>query len=351
MAAERSIVVFGAGAVGGFLGGKLAGVPEGQQPWITLIGRPRVVEAVCAHGLILREQGLNSATRPQAASSARSAGKCDLVILAVRAFDVATSIPDVRTLIGESGLVLAMQNGVGSEEELAEALGRERMLAGTLTVSVGMEEPGVVTRYSRPGGVALSSMDGSAVPAWVVELFSASSLPTQLVADYRSLRWSKLLLNMLGAAVTAILDVNTSEVVRNPSLFRIEQLACREAGRVMDGQGIGTVNLPGYPVPLVRLLMRLPRSLAQRILGPRMAGARGGRAPTMRADLARGRSEVAYLNGAVVRAAERLGMETPVNAALTALVEQLVLHPERRAEFRAKPEALVSFIANRGVPL
>lgn len=352
MAAERSVVIFGAGAVGGYLGGRLGRVKEG--PAITLIGRPPMLEAVRECGLVLRERDSESVTHPAVAVSGESAlegrdGAYDLVILTVRAYDVAASLPDVRALMGDSGLVLAMQNGVGSEEELAEALGRDRVLAGTLTVSAGIEEPGIVTRYSRGGGVAMSTMDGSAVPAWIVEMFRAAILPAEIVEDYRSLRWSKLLLNMLGAATTAILDVDVATMLRDRSLFRIEQLAFREAGRVMDAEGIRTVSLPGYSVPLARLAMRLPTTLARGLAGPRLVRSRGGRSPTMRADLARGRSEVGYLNGAVVRTARRIGIGAPVNAALTAVLEELVRGPERRAEFRGRADVLTRYMKKCGV--
>jgi 2-dehydropantoate 2-reductase len=257
----------------------------------------------------------------------------------------------MSALLGESGLVLAMQNGVGSEEMLGRAFGRERVLVGTTTVSVGMDEPGVVTRNSRSGGVGLATMSGNPVPAWIPQLFRTAELPTVLVEDYRSLRWSKLLLNMLGAVACAVLDVDMPQVVSHASLFRIEQLAFREAGRVMDARRISSVSLPGYPVPVVRLIMRLPRSLAQYILAPRLKGARGGRPPTMRADLARGRTEVAYLNGAVTREASELGLPAPVNGALTWLAEELTRYPERRATFHGHPERLIAYMRECGIRL
>ena len=347
MAPERSIVVYGAGAVGGYLGGKLAGGASGAG--VTLVGRAGVVEAVQRHGLILQDGQTELVAHPAAVSTSAGLPPCDLVILTVRAYDVASSIPDVRALLGETGLVLAMQNGVGSEELLAEALGRERVLPGTLTVSAGMEEPGIITRYSRQGGVALSSMDSAPIPPWIATALEASGLTVVAVGDYRSVRWSKLLLNMLGAATTAILDVDMTALMAQASLFRLEQLAMREAGRVMDALRIQTVALPGYQVPLLRLIMRLPRPLAQQALGPRIAGARGGRAPTMRADVTRGRSEAGFLNGAVAQAAARLGRPAPVNAALTELIEEVTRDPERRAAFRGRPEALLGFMAERGI--
>ncbi|MBV9281199.1 MAG: ketopantoate reductase family protein [Chloroflexi bacterium] len=346
MGADRSIAVYGAGAVGCYLGGQLSWGGESE---VTLIGRTPLVEAVQSHGLTIREDGAERVSHPRATTSIAGLPACDLAILAVRAYDVERSIPELAALMGESGLCLAVQNGVGSEEQLAGALDRRRVLVGTLTARTDVEAPGVVARASRGGGVALASMDGSPVPRWIVDAFRAAWLPTMVLLDYRSLRWSKLLLSMLGAAQTAILDVDLAAVVGNPALFRLEQLAFREAGRVMDAQRIPTAALPGYPVPLARLAMRLPRSLARRLLRGRLAGSRGGRAPTMRADVARGRSEIAYLNGAVAREGGRLGVRTPVNRGLADLVEELVAHPGRRDTFRGRPDALLAFMAGRGI--
>src|SRR5947209_7320584 len=139
---------------------------------------------------------------------------------------------------------------------------------------------------------------------------------------------------MLGASVTAILDIDVQDLVTDPQLFRLEQLAFREAGRVMDAQGIKTVALPGYPVPLGRVVMRLPRPLAQRLIGPRMSRARGGHSPGMRGDLKRGKTEIDSYNGAIARAAYVLGLRAPVNAALTSLTHELAQDPGRRQAFR-----------------
>lgn len=349
MAASESIVVFGAGAVGGYLGGKLAYASAANR--VTLLGRPRVVDVIREKGLVVREGKAETIVHPDTATSAGEIGRADLVLLTVRAYDLEGAIPDLHGLLDRHSLVVALQNGVGSEERLAEALGRDRVLAGTLTTSVAMDETGTVTRLSRGGGVAVAAMGATPVPGWVVDAFRGAGLPSILLNDYRSLRWSKLLLNMLGAATSAILDVDMNVLMSKPALFRVEQLAVREAGRVMDAQGIATVALPGYPVPLVRRAMRLPRPLAQRLLGPRIAQARGGHSPTMRADMARGRSEVQYYNGAISAAAERTNVPAPVNAGLAELTLDLLHHPERRMDFHGRPDRLIAFLRTRGARL
>jgi len=245
-------------------------------------------------------------------------------------------------------VVVAMQNGVGTEETLADVLGRERVIAGTLTVSTGMQNAGTVVRHSSSGGLALASMTDTPPATWVQDLFAASRLPLEIIADYRRLRWSKLLLNMLGAATSGVLDIDMATLVRHPDLFRVEQLAFREAVHAMRAQGIAVVALPSYPVPLARAIMRLPRAPAQGLLAPRLAASRGGRAPKMREDMHRGRSEIRWLNGAVAHAAASLEEQSPVNAALTALVLDLTDDPALQESFRSRPDRLIEYLREHG---
>lgn len=344
MVPERRIAVYGAGAVGGYLGGKLArtGLVD-----VTLVARSRVVAAVEEHGLVVREDGAEEVSRPRAVESSEALEPVDAVLLAVRTYDVAAAIPDLRHLLGANGILLSFQNGVGTDETLAGTLDPGRIVPATLTVSAGMEAPGIVTRYSRSGGVALSSMSGRPVPPWILRAFEATGLPLLWVPDGRSLRWSKLLLNMLGAPASAILDTDIGGLMNDSRIFDIERRAFLEAATVMDAAGIKAVSLPGYPVPLARLAMRLPAPLAQPTLGRRIASARGGRSPGMRADMQRGRSEIAAFNGAVARDGERLGVATPVNRALAELVGELIAHPEQREAFRGKPDRLVEWVQAR----
>ena len=143
MVPERRIAVYGAGAVGGYLGGKLArtGLVD-----VTLVARSRVVAAVEEHGLVVREDGAEEVSRTRAVESSEALEPVDAVLLAVRTYDVAAAIPDLRHLLGANGILLSFQNGVGTDETLAGTLDPGRIVPATLTVSAGMEAPGIVTR-------------------------------------------------------------------------------------------------------------------------------------------------------------------------------------------------------------
>lgn len=339
-------LIYGAGAVGGYLGALLS-MYSPTTP-LTLLARPRFAAEVSAHGLRLHNGDAFLTSRPQVITSTADAGLYNLIILTVRAFDVAPSIGNLQRLLAPEGVVVAMQNGVGTEETLANALGRARVIAGTLTVSTGMQNAGTIVRHSTSGGLALASMHDEPPAAWVQALFAATGLPLDIISDYRRLRWSKLLLNMLGAATSAVLDIDMATLVRHPDLFRAEQLAFREAVHAMRAQGIAVVGLPSYPVPLVRAIMRLPRAPAQQLLAPRLAASRGGRAPKMREDMHRGRSEIRWLNGAVAQATAAKQLQSPVNSALTELVLHLTDDPTLQESFRGRPDMLIDYLRKHG---
>lgn len=348
MGRSPSIVIYGAGAVGGYLGGMLAlGNPSAN---LTLVGRQPTVDGVSKRGLRIREDGAERIARVQAVSSPEELPPADLVVVTVRTYDVAGAIPDLQRLLKGESYVLSMQNGVGAEELLGTAFGRNRVGVGTITAALRTEEPGMVYRTSSAGGLALAPMNGP-LPSWVRELFLATGLSVTGIPDYRSLRWSKLLLNMLGAATSAVLDTDLKTVVADRRLFRIEQRAFDEAVRAMDAQHIATISLPGYPVTLARAVMRFPLWVSRNVIGRRLARSRGGASPMMRADLQRGKTEIDALNGAVVRAGEAAQIDVSVNRALTDLIHDLSSHPERRQDFRGRPDALLAYLHEQGVRL
>jgi 2-dehydropantoate 2-reductase len=244
-----------------------------------------------------------------------------------------------------------MQNGVGNEEALIDALGAERVLSGAITISVSVPEPVLVAQHTGAGGVAFAPVPGGPTPGTILSLFDESGLPAVGTASYHDLKWSKLLLNILANAQAAILDTDAATVARDPALFAVEQRAFREALRVMRRIPARPIALPGYDVPKLALAMRLPRPLAWRLLKERIGGGRGEKRPSLALDLARGRAqtEVGWLNGAVAKAAERHGLRAPVNATLVALVEQLTADPVSRPRVEEGRAWLERALRERGV--
>jgi len=348
------VIVLGAGAVGCYLGGRLA--LAGHK--VTLVGRAPLVEATRGVGLLLHEDQVRSV--PAAVTSSWEeaidvSGPPDVVFATVKAFDV----PAVGELVAAAGgdfPVVAWQNGVGSEERLAGVLGSGRVVSATLTASVSMPQAGIVQVYTPGRGVAVAPMVdehggqtvGAALAGELGEMLRSAGLKVFFAPDHRSLKWSKLCLNIMLNASCAILDRTPAEVAADPLVFDLERAAFGEATAVMTRLGARPVRLPGYSLPVVRaLFLRAPAWVGRTAMAHLGGGGRGGKLPSLLGDLRRGRrrTEIDYLNGAVAEWGKRLGVETPVNRVLASLVAGLAAGTIDPADFRGNPRALWRFVA------
>ncbi|MEK7327546.1 MAG: ketopantoate reductase C-terminal domain-containing protein [Chloroflexota bacterium] len=157
------------------------------------------------------------------------------------------------------------------------------------------------------------------------------------------MKWTKLLTNLMGNATAAICDVSTEEVFTHPGLYAIEVGALKEAMAVMNAKGLAAVALPHSPtLQLAFALQYLPPKLYQPAFRRALAGGRGNKKPSLHLDLSAGktRTEVSYLNGAVARHAEAIGLQAPVNRALAETLEGIAERKVAWEEYRGRPDKL-----------
>ncbi len=345
------VLVAGAGAVGSWIGGELAAA--GAR--VRLLARGAHARAMAERGLRIEPEDRPAfELHPDLAvdlERAMAAGPFDLILVCVKSYateDLASDLARLEAAADGStsmATVLSLQNGVGNEALLARHLGASRIASGSLTKACQILEPGRLWVGAK-GGLALS---GTAPPvAELGRLLAGRGISLRRVADAEALKWSKLLLNMLGAATCAILAWPPARVFEHRALFAIDVAAWREAIAVVDGLGHSPVGLPGYPVPLYAwLARRLPEAWLYRLMAPRLARGRGERLPGPAADLAAGRpeTEIPWLNGAVWRAARELGQEAPVNRSLDRLVSDLASGRRQRSDFAGRPDRLLAHLA------
>ncbi|MGC8856919.1 MAG: ketopantoate reductase family protein, partial [Anaerolineae bacterium] len=228
---------------------------------------------------------------------------------------------------------------VENERLLASVLGVEKVIYGTVTSAVGRRAAGdVVLEKLRGVGIAA----GHPLSERLVTAFEAAYLNVRLYPDALSMKWSKMLTNLVANATAAILDMTPAEIYAHPALYRLEMRMLAEALAVMKASQIKVTDLPGTPVRLLARLPELPaviRPLARRIL----AGGRGGKMPSFHIDLhsGRGQSEVEWLNGAVVRQGEKVGVPVPVNRMLTQTLLALTRGEIPLETFARRPEQLL----------
>jgi 2-dehydropantoate 2-reductase len=340
------ILCYGAGAVGCLISGRLSAASHD----VLLLSRAEAAAEIRAHGLAIEEpDGRIIYARPRVITSLAQMrvdeAPPDLIIAAVKAYDLPEVIRDIAQACRAETPVLTLQNGIGSEEAAIDVLGSERVVAGSFTLNVSLPEPGRVAQHTRSGGIALAEAHPSGKRLRsLVDLFTTSDIRAQAYPDWRAMKWSKLLLNLLANASCAILDVTPAEVLLHPALFRMERAAFLEARRVMRRLHLRPVDLPGYPVRRLAFAMGLPAPLARRLVAGRAAGGRGSKPPSLALDLARGKgqSEVRFLNGAVARVASEQGMRAPVNASLASTLEALAQGAADHATYRHSPKALLA---------
>jgi 2-dehydropantoate 2-reductase len=310
------ILVIGAGAVGTFLGATLEAGGEQVQ---------------------LMRRG------PQPDSPAGGQEPPEIILVAVKMPDLPGAIETAARW--PDATLVAVENGVGADQLLLETRPGGGLIAGSLTTSVERAPDGSSRRLSR-GGIVLAPVRGDVQAAIerLVRAFSAGGLRARSTPKAAAMRWSKLLINLMGNASGAIVDLDPVAVYRDPGLFRLERRQIREALAAMRGQGLRPIKLFGADARLLPIAMGLPGPLVQPILVRVVAAGRGGKRPSLHLHLeaAGGApSEVDWLNGAVALASAQLGRQAPVNARLAELVDACNRDPERRAWFRGRPDRLI----------
>jgi 2-dehydropantoate 2-reductase len=332
-------LVYGAGAIGGFIGGclALAGKP------VVFLGRHRTTQAYSGIGLRLtgdRTAGLLG--DPEAIehfSSLRKLPPPDVILLTIKAYDLVRAADDLERLAPDLPPVVCMLNGIGAESYLSSRLGHENILPASVTTAVQVTEPGVV-RVERRRGVGLGA--GHPISRSVYNDMQDAGLSPRLYATPDRMKWSKLVVNIVANAVCAISGWSPAAVYRNPDLAQLDLRSLREAFRVMRALGLSPVNLPGVPVALLEPFLALPDALARPPIARVVASGRGAKPPSLHADIGRRRSEIGWLNGAVVSWGARLGIATPANNVLTDVMSELVMGEVEPAVYHGRPDALLS---------
>ena len=346
----RTLVV-GAGAVGSFLGSLLGWIGHD----VTLI---RIFEPDSDRPLVLVRPGGSRLTVPvHRFTRTEDAPAPDLIVVAVKMPALREALaptlrwPDVPTL--------TVENGIGAEAIAAELRPAAPQLAGSLTAPIRLASEDEVVWMGR-GGLALAAASESARPfvRGLLADFGRTGLRVCERPAAPPMKWSKLLVNLMANATGAILDMDADAIYKDPHLYDLERRQLLEALAVMRRSGIRPVSLPGSPVPWLARGLMLPAWLGRPIMTRVVRGARGGKAPSLRIHVRSAApdapcaetTEAAWMNGAVARAGADLGVATPVNSRLAALVDEVATDPKRRAWLKGRPERLLAELAGGGTP-
>ena len=346
------ILIIGGGAIGSLVGVRLG--LSGHD--VTLVGRPQFVETAQAEGLtLILPDGTRQVARVAAVDSVASAfaaqAAYDLMFLTVKSYDTSVVVAELQRANDDRRLqsaghhlppILTLQNGVGNEEILAEAFGAVQVIAGAIDTPVSVPAPGLVQIHRAASRIGLAAV-GQGAPVTAAEAaLESAGFRTALFGDYRGLKWTKLLMNILANASCAILDWTPAQVMADPATARLEARSWQEALAVMARLRINPVPLGGYPFPMLLPAARhMPPGWLALGLRGFVSGGRGTKQPSLQIALRNGKpTEVAWLNGAVARHAAQLGSLAPVNDAFANLLISLSAGETLWSEYRGRPDRL-----------
>lgn len=296
------IAVVGCGAMGSVYAALLGAA--GHEIWAIDAWREHV-EAIRARGLRL-EGASGDRTVPMAATTdPAEAGVCDLVIIATKIMHVEQAASSARPLVGPDTLVLSIQNGLGGPDITARILGRERVLVGVVGgFGASMKGPG----HAHHNGwelVRLGEFSGPVTPRLegVAEVWRSGGFRVKCFDDIDQLVWEKLICNVTFSGPCAVTDRTIGEMMDDPDAWSVAASCAREAFAVGKAKGV-KLDIDDAEAYV-------------RAFGSKIPNAR----PSVLLDHKAGRmSEIDAINGAIVRVGGELGIDTPCNSTITALV-------------------------------
>ena len=308
------IAIFGAGAIGCWVGGKLA---AGGAP-ITLIGRPRVLDEL-ADGLRITEMQSDRATRttPCLATTPAAAATAELVLVTVKSAQTAEAGAALASVLPDHAIVVSLQNGVRNAEVLRAALPGRTVLAAMVPFNVVRREPG---RYHRATDGALRIDDDRAASP-LLAACRAAALAIEPRRDMPAVQWAKLVMN-LNNAINALSGLPLVDELAQRAFRICLAAAQREALELLAFGHQNVAKLTAIPPRWMPRLLEVPDRVF-RLLARRVVAIDPHARSSMWDDLEAGRpTEIDYLQGEVVALAARLGRGAPINRALVGLVRR-----------------------------
>jgi 2-dehydropantoate 2-reductase len=287
------VAVLGAGAVGCYYGGMLA--RAGHK--VTLIGRPLHVEAFKKNGLHFEGLKFDERVAVEASTEAGAVRGARLVLFCVKSTDTETAAAQIAPHLDVNTLVVNLQNGVDNTERIQSRIANP-VVPACVYVATEMAGPGHLKHHGR-GDLVIGP--NQQVKAW----FEAAGVPAAISDNIAGELWAKLVLNCAYNALSAITQLPYGKLIEGPGVRDVMRDVVEETLAVAQASGVA-----------------MAPDLLERTL--KLAAAMPTQFSSTAQDLARGKpTEIDHLNGFVLRKGEALGIPTPANRALHALVKLL----------------------------
>lgn len=298
----KKVLMVGAGAVGGYFGALLckSGID------VTFLVRPKTDQAITAHGLRIKSVNGDFTVHPPLIQRAVDIDPVDLIILAVKAYDLPPVLQEIAPLVARGATLLTLQNGVDSEERILSYFKRDCLVAGVSYITSRLAEPGVIEHYRR-GMISLGEISGekSDRAVQIHQLLSGAGITCYLTGQIMKAKWEKLCWNATFNPLSVILDHPISLILDSAPLLEIVRQGISEIIAVAAAEGI---------------------ELKTNIIEETIATSAQFREyhTSMYEDFKSGKpTEIEHLNGDLMRRGEKKGIPVPTHRALYGLVKGL----------------------------
>ncbi len=289
------ILVFGAGALGSFVGGMLS-----KKNDVMLIGRRDHVETIEENGLTITGK-TEIVVHPKAKESADGSEKPDWVLVATKSYDTEDAMRTLSPLFKDA-VFLSLQNGLGNEDILSKYA--PRVLGGTTSHGITKVGSGRII-HAGLGRTILGNYQGAEDSVSVIaDALNGSGIETEITSDIRREIWKKAIVNAGINPLTAITGQKNSFVLENPNLEMTLEAICEEAVQVANAHGIdiSVEEAIEQTKEVARLTSDNKSSMLQDIEGGK-------------------RTEIDSICGAIVKLGMEKNIPTPVNSSLMAVVK------------------------------
>jgi 2-dehydropantoate 2-reductase len=301
---KPGVAVMGAGAVGCFYGGMLAlaGVP------VTLVGRPHHMDPVARDGLVIVREGRRDVVAVGVATDPAAVAGADVVLVCVKSPNTAATARAMRPHLRADATIVSLQNGVSNADAMLDAVDQV-VLAAAVWVGAYMEGDGIVRHTGRGDLVLGVTRSGARRPGAasraqaIATMFEAAGVACPVAHDVEKVLWHKLAINCAFNAVSALGRSRYGRMARDPATREVMTEALRETLAVAHASGIALDDAEVHAAAW------------------RTADAMSAQYSSTAQDILRGKpTEIDMLNGYVAQRGAQLGIDTPVNRTLHALV-------------------------------
>ena len=288
------IIVLGAGAIGSLYGAKLSKLND-----VTLVARQKHVDEINKNGLKIT--GLEDKVyKSKAITKIEKIEDNTLILLTTKVYDSKQAIDDIKDLIKEDTVILCLQNGLYSENIVKDLIGNKCLvLRGISNIGVAFLNPGTV-QYNTHG---YSVIEKSPVSNEFVDILRKCGLESDVSENIRKEEWKKLIINCLINPISAILRTE-NRVIADKNLNPLKKLIVDECLKVAGKDGIK------FDIDFVKLVDEMIKNSRN--------------VSSMQQDiLKRKKTEIDYLNGAVVELGKKYGIRCPINKGLVMIVKEM----------------------------